>query len=110
MIHPNLVVKKSHSSFDILLDPAPTMTRNPIKTPWPEPSHGQQKGRPKKGQEEAKLRGIEERKELVLLMVGNYFTHSPSKVTSMQIMSSNSNRMFRTSISHQCNFPLYSGG
>jgi hypothetical protein len=48
MIHPNLVVKKSHSSFDILLGPALTMTRNPIKTPWPEPSHGQQKGRPKK--------------------------------------------------------------
>jgi hypothetical protein len=54
MIHPNLVVKNSLSSFDILLGLAPTTTKNSIKTSWLEPSHRQQKGRPKKGQKKAK--------------------------------------------------------
>jgi len=68
------------------------------------------KGKAKKGQKKVKLKGIKERKELVPLMVGSYFTHSPSNVTSMQIMRSNSNRRFRTSISHQCNLLFYNRG
>jgi hypothetical protein len=33
MIHPNLVVKNSHSSFDIFLGLAPTMTKKSNKNP-----------------------------------------------------------------------------
>jgi len=83
MIHPNLVVKNSHSSFDILLGLAPITIKNPIKTQWLEPSHGQEKGKSKKGQKEAKLVGTKEGRELVPLVVWNYFTHNPFNVKCM---------------------------
>jgi hypothetical protein len=49
-------------------------------------------------------------RELVPLVMGNYRIHNPSNVIFMQIMRSNSNRSFITSISHQCNLPFYSKG
>ncbi len=51
-----------------------------------------------------------EGKELILLVVGSYLTHKPFNVVDMQIVKSNNNRRFRTSISHQCNFPFYNKG
>jgi hypothetical protein len=49
-------------------------------------------------------------KELIPLVVGSYFTHNPSNVTCMQIMRSNSNGRFRTSITCQHNFPFHDRG
>jgi hypothetical protein len=49
-------------------------------------------------------------KELVSLMVGSYLTHNPSNVAFMQIVKSNSNGRFRTSVTCQHNFFLYSKG
>ncbi len=46
-----------------------------------------------------------EGRELVLLVVGNYFTHSPFNVACMQIMRPNIIKKSRTNISRQCNFP-----
>jgi hypothetical protein len=37
-------------------------------------------------------------RELILLVVGSYFTHNPSNVTYMQIVISNSNGRSRTNI------------
>ncbi len=50
------------------------------------------------------------RKILVPLVVGSYFTQSPSNVAYMQIVISNSNGRSRTNITRQCNLPLYSRG
>jgi hypothetical protein len=64
-----------------------------------------------KGQRKVKtLARTKEGKELVLLVVGSYFTHSPSYVACMQIMRPNSIRKSRTNISRQCNLPFYSKG
>jgi hypothetical protein len=52
--------------------------------------------------------GTKEGRELVLLVVGGYFTHNPFNVADMQIVRFNNNRRSKTSISHQCNLPLYS--
>ncbi len=51
-----------------------------------------------------------EGRELVLLVVGNYFTHSSFNVACMQIMRPNSIKKSRTNISRQCNLPFYSKG
>jgi hypothetical protein len=69
---------------------------------WPKPSHGKQKGKPKKGQQ-SHARTKERRK---LFKVGSYLTHIPSNVTYMQIMRSKNNKRFRISIAHQSNLPL----
>jgi len=50
-----------------------------------EPSHRRQKGRPKKGQKDTQPLGTKEWRDLVPLMVGSYFTHSPFTVTYMHI-------------------------
>jgi hypothetical protein len=49
-------------------------------------------------------------RELVPLMVQSYLTHGPFNVASMQIVKFNSNGGFRTSITRQCNLPLYNKG
>jgi hypothetical protein len=49
-------------------------------------------------------------KELILLVVGSYFTHSPSNVICMQIMRSNSSGRFITNIIRQRNLLIYSKG
>jgi len=69
-------------------------------------TEGKAKERPK----DARPTRTEERRELVLLVVGSYLTHNPSNVAYMQIMKSNNNRRFRTSISCQHNLPLYNRG
>jgi hypothetical protein len=56
------------------------------------PKHPQPVGIKKKG------------RELVPLVVGSYFSHGPSNVVQMQIVKSNNNGSFRTSITRQCNF------
>jgi len=47
------------------------------------------------------------KKKLVPLVVGSYFTHSPSNVACMQIIRSNNNGRSRTNINYQCNLPFY---
>jgi hypothetical protein len=74
-----------------------------------EPSHIIQKGRPKRPKDAQPTR-TKERRELIPLMVGSYFTHNLSNVTHMQIMTSNSNRKSRTNIFYQCNLPLHNKG
>jgi len=49
-------------------------------------------------------------KELVHLVVGNYVIHNPFNVIYMQIMKSNNNGRFKTSITRQHNLPLYNIG
>jgi len=53
-------------------------------------------------------RNQKKKRELVPLVVGSYFTHGPSNVAYMQIVKSNSNGRPRTSITRECNLPLYS--
>jgi RNA recognition motif-containing protein len=64
----------------------------------------------KEGQRMHNPQEPKKRRKQVPLMVGNYFTHSPSNVTCMQIVRYNSNERSRTSITRQHNFPLYSKG
>jgi len=68
----------------------------------------------REGQRKAKRctthRNQEKGKELVPLVVGGNLTHDPFTVTCMQIMKSNSNGRSRTSITCQCNLPLYNKG
>ncbi len=54
--------------------------------------------------------GTKERRKLVLLVVRNYFTHSPFNVACMQIVRFNSNWRFRTNIPHQHNLPFHNKG
>jgi hypothetical protein len=61
---------------------------------------GDKKGRPKKGQKMHNLQESKKGRELVLFIVGNYFTHNPSNVAYMQIVRSNSNGKSRTNITH----------
>jgi hypothetical protein len=65
------------------------------------------KGEAKEKPKDSQLAGIKERRELVPLVVGSYFTHSPSNVASMQIVRSDNKTLFRTSISYQHNLSLY---
>jgi hypothetical protein len=51
-----------------------------------------------------------EGRELVLLVVGNYFTHNLSNVVCIQIVRFNNNERSRISITCQRNLPLYSKG
>ncbi len=73
------------------------------KNPWLEPSCKRQKGRQKKGQKMCNSQDQKKKKEraLVLVVVGSYVTHIPFHVTYMQIVTSNSNRRPKTSISFQ---------
>jgi hypothetical protein len=57
------------------------------------------KGKAKERSKDVQLARIKEGRELVPSMVGSYFIHSPFNVACMQIMKSNSNRSFKTSIS-----------
>jgi hypothetical protein len=68
------------------------------------------KGKAKERPTNAQTTGTEERRKLVLLVVGSYLTHSLSNVTYMQIVRSENNNKFRTNISHQSNLPIYSKG
>jgi len=80
------------------------------KNQWPKPSHGKQKGKAKERPKDVQPVGTKEGRELVLFVVGNYFTHRAFNVTHMQIMKLNNNRRFRTNISCQQNLFLYSKG
>jgi hypothetical protein len=64
----------------------------------------------KKGQKTHNSQEPKKGKKLVLIMIRSYFTHGPFNVTYMQIMKSNNNGRFKTSITYQCNFPLCSKG
>jgi hypothetical protein len=64
------------------------------------------KAKAKERSKDTQLARIKERKELVTLMIESYLTHDPSNVAYIQIMRSNSNKSFRTSISYQHNLPL----
>jgi hypothetical protein len=68
------------------------------------------KGKAKERPKDVQPARIKERRELVPLVVGSYLTHSLSNVVCIQIMKSNNNRSFKTSISCQCNLPLYNKG
>jgi hypothetical protein len=68
------------------------------------------RGRPKKGQKMHNLKGPKRRRELVSFVVGNYFTHNISNVTSMQIVRSNSSGRFKINITYQYNLPLCNKG
>jgi len=70
----------------------------------------QTKGKAKKRPKDVHPIGIKERRKLIPLMVGNYFTHNPLDVVCMQIMRSKNNKRLRTNISCQCNLPFYSKG
>jgi len=64
----------------------------------------------REGQKKAKRHNpqeVEKGKELVPLMVGKYFTHSPSNVACMQIVKYNNNGRSKTNIACQCNLPFY---
>ncbi len=81
-------------------------TKNSIKTDGRN-HHVEDKREGQRKAKSAQPEGTKEGKELVPLMVGIYFTHNPSNVTYMQIIS-NSNRRPRASISHQGSLPFYS--
>jgi hypothetical protein len=51
-----------------------------------------------------------QKRELVLLVVGSYFTHGLSYLTCLQIVEFNNNEKFKKSIVRQLNLPLYSKG
>jgi hypothetical protein len=78
--------------------------KNPIKNRWLEASHGRQKGKAKK---HTTHRNQKKGEELVPFVVKSYLTHCPFNVTYMQIVKSNSNWRFRTSITYQHNLLLY---
>ncbi len=60
------------------------------------------------GQKMHNLQEPKKGRELVLLVVGSYFTHNISNVAYMQIMRFNINGMHRINIASQHNLPLYS--
>jgi len=67
----------------------------------------------KEGQKKAKRHNpqdVEKGEELVLLVVGRYFTHRPFNVACMQIVKYNSNGRSKASITCQCNLPFYNRG
>jgi len=68
------------------------------------------RGRPNKGQKTHSLKGPKRGREPIFLVVGSYFTHGPSNVACMQIVTFNSSGRSRTSITCQNNLPLYSKG
>jgi len=82
-------------------------TKNPIKTNgW---NHHMEDIR--EGQKKAKKTRMNQRRERASPSRGRKLsTHSPSNVACMQIMTPNSNKRFRTSISCQRNLPFYSKG
>jgi hypothetical protein len=65
----------------------------------------------KEGQRKAKRHVVckkKTREKASPFHVRSYFTHSPFNVTYMEIVRFNSNRRFKTNISHQHNFLFYS--
>jgi hypothetical protein len=68
------------------------------------------RGRPKKGLKTYNPQEPKKGKELVPLMVGSYLTNGPYNVACMIIVKCNNNGRSITSITHQCNLPLYSKG
>jgi hypothetical protein len=68
------------------------------------------RGRPKKGQKMQSLKGPKRGREIVSFVVGNYFTHNISNVTSMQIVRSNSSGRFKINITCQYNLPFCNKG
>jgi 2-phosphoglycerate kinase len=66
----------------------------------------------REGQRKAKryttFRNQKNRRELILFMVGSVLTHGPSNVANMKIVRLNNNGRFRTNMTCQCNFLLYS--
>jgi hypothetical protein len=72
------------------------------------PSHKRQKLKATEKSKDKQCARTKEGKDLIPLTVGNYFTHNPFNVAFMQIVKSNNNKKSKTSISCQCNLPLYS--
>jgi hypothetical protein len=68
------------------------------------------KGKAKERPKDTQPVRTKEGRELVPLVVGNYFTHNLSNVICMQIVKFNNNRRSRISIFCQCNLPFYSIG
>jgi hypothetical protein len=68
------------------------------------------KGEAKEKPKDSQLAGIKEKRELVPLVGRGYLTHILSNVASMQIVRSDNNKMFRTSITYQCNLSFYNIG
>jgi hypothetical protein len=68
------------------------------------------KGEAKEKPKDSQLAGIKEKRELVPLVGRGYLTHSLSNIASMQIVRSDNNKMFRTSITNQCNLSFYNIG
>jgi hypothetical protein len=63
-----------------------------------------------KGQKANNRKNQKKGRELVLYLVGSYFTHSTSNVAYIQIMKSNSIGRYKTSITCQSNLPFYGKG
>jgi hypothetical protein len=82
--------------------------KNSIKDQWPEPSLGRQQGKPKARPKDAQPQGLKKGSELVFLVIGNYFTHSPFNVNCMQIMRFKNNGRPKTSIACKHNLSFYS--
>jgi hypothetical protein len=61
----------------------------------------------KKAKRQTTRKNQKKRRKLIPFVVGSYLTHCPSNVTYMQIVKSNNNGRSRTSITCQCNLPLY---
>jgi hypothetical protein len=72
--------------------------------------HNHHRGDKKKGQKTHRSQELKKVEKLILLVVGNYFTHNPFNVTCMQIVIFNNNERSKTSIIRQCNLPLYNKG
>ncbi len=68
------------------------------------------KWKAKERSKDAQPTGIEEGRELVLVMVRSYLTHSPFNVTFVQTVSFNNNKRPIINICCQCNLPLYNKG
>jgi hypothetical protein len=68
------------------------------KIQWPKLSDGRQKGKAKERPKDAQATRTKEGRELVLFMVGNYFTQHPFNVTRIQFMKYNNIRRSRTNI------------
>jgi hypothetical protein len=73
--------------------------KNPIKSNGQNYHMEEKEGKAKERPNNAQPKGTKEGRELVLLVVGSYFTQRPFNVTRMQIMKYNSIRRSRTKIS-----------
>jgi hypothetical protein len=87
-----------------------TISKTQQKKPMARTITRKTKGNSKKRPKDAQPTWTKEGKKLVPLMVRSCLIHIPSNIACMQIVSSSSNRRFRTSISCQHNLPLYNKG